>query len=145
MNHADKFIGSWRLISTAFQAEDGTSAESPYGNSPHGLLIYDASGNMAAQLAQGRRKPFPTADRKAGSAEQTRAAFESYQAYYGRYRVDESEQVVIHTVTQALLPNWIGTEQRRHFTFKDGKLILRTPPMRIGGKSLSGELVWEKI
>lgn len=26
-----------------------------------------------------------------------------------------------------------------------GRLILRTPPMTIGGKSVTGELVWEKI
>lgn len=46
---------------------------------------------------------------------------------------------------QALLPNWAGTEQRRHYGFKDGRLILRTPPLTIGGKRVIGELVWEKI
>lgn len=145
MTDADSFIGTWRLIATAFRSDDGTLAESPYGTDPRGILIYDASGNMAAQLAHGHRDGFATNDRKAGSDEETRAAFESYQAYYGRYRVDENEQTVTHTVTQALLPNWVGTEQRRYFSFTDGILILRTPPMRIGGKSLTGELVWERM
>ncbi len=31
------------------------------------------------------------------------------------------------------------------YVFRDGKLILHTPPMTIGGKPLNGELVWEKI
>jgi len=106
--------------------------------------MYDAQGNMAAQLAQGHRKHFRTADRKAGSAEETRAAFEGYQAYYGRYSVDDRQHVVTHTVTQALLPNWVGTEQRRHYAFDKNSLILRTPPMMIGGKQVTGTLVWER-
>lgn len=139
------FVGTWHLVSTEFRLEDGSPAESPYGSAPHGNLIYDAQGNMAAQLSQGSRTPFAVNDRKAGNDAETRAAFESYQAYYGRYRIDEHEGVVIHTVTQALLPNWIGTQQRRHYAFKDGKLILRTPPMVIGGQPVTGLLVWERV
>src|SRR6185436_20586542 len=136
MMEADKFIGAWRLISAEFRAEDGSVAESPYGPEPQGLLMYDAQGSMAAQLAQKGRTPFAIADRMAGTAEEIKAAFETDQAYYGRYKIDEREHVVTHTVTQALLPNWIGTEQRRKYQFKDGKLILRTPPILIGGKRL---------
>lgn len=145
MTDKDKLVGAWRLISTRFRSEDGSLGESPYGTDSKGLLMYDAQGHMSAQIGQTNRAPFATADRKAGSDQQTRAAFESYQAYCGNYIVDEREQVVTHTVTLSLLPNWVGTEQRRHYEFSDGKLILRTPPMTIGGKSLNGELVWEKI
>jgi hypothetical protein len=145
MMEADKFIGAWKLISAAFVAEDGTPAESPYGLEPQGLLIYDAQGSMSAQLAQKGRTPFAIADRMAGTADEIKAAFETYQAYYGRYKIDEREHVVTHTVVQSLLPNWIGTEQRRYYKFKDGKLVLRTPPLLIGGKRITGELMWEKI
>jgi Lipocalin-like domain len=149
MMEADKFIGTWRLVSAEFRAEDGTLAESPYGREPQGMLMYDAQGSMSAQLAQNNRKPFGISDRMAGTPEEIKGAFETYQAYYGRYKVDEREHVVIHTVihtvTQSLLPNWVGTEQRRQYKFKDGKLILRTPPIAIGGKRLTGELVWEKV
>jgi len=145
MMEADKFIGAWRLVSAEFRAEDGTIAESPYGREPQGLLIYDAQGSMSAQLAQKGRTPFAVADRMAGTTGEIKAAFESYQAYYGRYKVDERERVVTHTVIQSLLPNLVGTEQRRQYKFKDGKLILRTPPILIGGRRLTGELVWEKI
>ena len=145
MTDSDNLVGAWRLVSTVFRAEDGSLGESPYGTDSQGLLMYDAQGIMSAQLGQKNRAPFAVADRKAGSNEELRAAFESYQAYCGTYSVDERERVVIHSVTLSLLPNWIGTEQRRHYQFTDGKLILRTPPMRIGGKSLYGELVWEKI
>jgi hypothetical protein len=145
MMEADKFIGAWRLVSAEYHADDGTPAESPYGAEPQGLLMYDAHGSMSAQLAQKGRTPFAIADRMAGKPDEIKAAFETYQAYYGRYKIDEREHVVTHTVVQALLPNWVGTEQRREYKFKDGKLILRTPPMLIGGKRVTGELVWEKI
>jgi len=145
MMEADKFIGAWRLVSAEFRAEDGAIAESPYGTEPQGLLMYDAQGSMAAQLAQKGRTPFAVADRMAGTPGEIKAAFESYQAYFGHYKVDERERVVTHTVIQSLLPNLVGTEQRRQYRFRDGKLILRTPPILIGGRRLTGELVWEKI
>jgi hypothetical protein len=145
MMEADKFVGAWRLVSTDYQTEDGKPAESPYGPEPQGMLMYDAQGSMSAQLANKDRKPFAVADRMRGTPEEIKAAFETYQAYFGRYKVDEREHVVIHTVTQALLPNWVGSEQRRQYKFQDGKLVLRTPPITIGGKRLVGTLVWEKI
>ena len=145
MMEADKFIGAWRLVSAEFRAEDGTTAESPYGTEPQGRLMYDAQGSMSAQLAQKGRTPFAIADRMAGTTAEIKAAFESFQAYYGRYKIDEREHVVTHTVIQSLLPNWVGTEQRRQYKFQDGKLILRTPPLLIGGRRVTGELVWEKI
>jgi len=145
MMEANKFIGAWRLVSAEFRAEDGAIAESPYGPEPQGLLMYDAQGSMSAQLAQKGRTPFAVADRMAGTADEIKEAFESYQAYFGHYKVDERERVVTHTVIQSLLPNLAGTEQRRQYKFKDGRLILRTPPILIGGRRLTGELVWEKI
>src|SRR5258705_676571 len=133
MMEAYKFLGACRLVPGEYPAADGTPAESPYGPEPQGLLMYDAQGSMSAQLAQKGRTPFAIADRMAGTPDEIKAAFESYQAYYGRYKIDEREHVVTHTVIQSLLPNWIGTEQRRQYRFKDGKLILRTPPILIGG------------
>src|SRR5882672_8741998 len=80
MMEADKFIGAWRLVSAEFRAEDGAVAESPYGLEPQGLLMYDAHGTMSAQLAQNGRAPFAIGDRMAGTTDEVKAAFESYQA-----------------------------------------------------------------
>ena len=145
MMEADKFIGAWRLMSAEFRSDDGELAPSPYGDEPQGVLIYDAHGVMAAQLAHKGRKPFVIADRMKGTAEEIKAAFETYQAYWGRYKIDERERTVTHYVTQALLPNWIGSEQKRAYKFQDGRLILRTPPLAIGGKRVTGVLIWERI
>jgi hypothetical protein len=145
MMESDKFVGAWRLVSAEFHAETGERVESPYGNSPQGILMYDAIGTMSVQLTRKDRKPFVIADRMKGTTAEIAAAFESYQAYWGRYTIDERERVVTHHVTQALLPNWAGTEQRRHYKFQDFKLHLRTPPLTIGGRRVTGVLIWEKI
>lgn len=145
MMEADKFVGAWRLISAEFTNEDGSPAESPYGTDPQGILMYDAQGVMAAQLSQSGRKPFAIADRMKGTPEELKNAFETYQAYWGRYKVDEREHTVTHSVTGALLPNWVGGEQKRYYKFQDGKLHLRTPPLAIGGKRITGVLIWEKV
>jgi hypothetical protein len=145
MMEADKFVGAWRLLSAEFRAADDSVVASPYGSEPQGVLMYDAQGSMCAQIASKDRKAFAVADRLGGSAEEVRAAFETYQAYCGSFKVDEKEHTVTHSVTQALLPNWTGTQQRRFYKFQDGKLILKTPPLLIGGKQVTGSLVWEKI
>jgi len=145
MMEADKFIGVWRLVSAEFRTDDGELTESPYGDQPQGILMYDAQGTMSAQLAQKDRRAFAVADRMKGTPEEIKAAFETYQAYWGRYRIDERERVVTHYVTQALLPNWIGSEQRSYYKFQDGRLRLRTPPLVSGGKRVTGVLIWEKI
>ena len=145
MMEADKFIGAWRLLSAEFRTETGELAESPYGAEPQGILMYDAQGTMAVQISQSGRKPFAVADRRGGTDAEVRAAFETYQAYAGRFRVDERTHEVIHSVTQSLLPNWIGGEQKRKYEFRDGRLILRAPPLLLGGKRLTAVLVWERI
>ncbi len=154
MMEADKCIGAWRLVSAEFRTEDGAIAEPPYGPEPQGLLMYDAQGSMSAQLAQKGRTAFAIADRMAGTTDEIKAAFESYHAYYGRYKIDEREHVVTHTVIQSLLPNWVGTEQRRqqiqgwqaHPARTAHPHRRQAPDRRAGvGKNQTGQRVMRKL
>ena len=79
--------------------------------------MYDSLGNMAAQISRKDRPRFSSNDRMAGSVEEMKGAFETYVAYFGRYRVDERERSVTHEVQQALFPNWAGSKQVRYYTF----------------------------
>jgi hypothetical protein len=38
----------------------------------------------------------------------------------------------LHHIEAALLPNWVGTDQLRHFAF-DGKYLTLKRPLRLGG------------
>ena len=145
MTEADKFVGVWRLLSVEYRTDDGAVVESPYGAEPEGAIMYDSLGNMAAQISRKDRPRFSSNDRMAGSVEEKKAAFETYVAYFGRYRVDERERSVTHEVQQALFPNWAGSKQVRYYTFADRKLTLRTPPFQYLGKNVTATLLWDKI
>ena len=145
MTEADKFVGVWRLLSVEYRTDDGAVVESPYGAEPEGAIMYDSLGNMAAQISRKDRPRFSSNDRMAGSVEEKKAAFETYVAYFGRYRVDERERSVTHEVQQALFPNWSDSKQVRYFTFADRKLTLRTPPFQYLGKNVTAILLWDKI
>jgi hypothetical protein len=48
---AGQLVGTWRLVSKVVTFEDGTPVQEPgLGKAPSGYLIYDSSGQMAAQL-----------------------------------------------------------------------------------------------
>lgn len=145
MTEADKFVGVWRLLSLEYRSDDGVVVESPFGAEPEGTIMYDSLGNMAAQIARKDRPRFGVADRMAGTDDEKKFAFESYIAYFGRYRVDERERTVTHDVQQALFPNWTGSKQVRYYTFADRKLTLRTPPFQYLGKSVTAVLLWDKV
>lgn len=145
MTEVDKFVGVWRLLSIEYRTDDGALVESPFGAEPEGTIMYDSLGNMAAQIGRKDRPRFSSADRMAASVEEKNAAFESYIAYFGRYRVNERERSVTHEVQQALFPNWTGSKQVRYYTFADSKLTLRTPPFQYLGKSVTAILLWDKI
>ncbi len=145
MTEAGKFVGAWRLVSAEYRAADGSMVASPWGPEPQGMLMYDAYGSMSAQLSRKDRMRFVGADQLRGAPEEIKAAFESYGAYWGHYEVDERARTVTHHVQQALFPNWADTKQTRRYEFRDGRLILRTPPIRRGGQEVTGVLVWEKV
>lgn len=145
MTEADKFVGVWRLVAAEFRGADGALAESPFGTEPEGMLMYDSFGNMSVQIARKNRERFGSSDRLGGTADEIKAAFTSYTAYFGRYSVDERERVVTHSVQHSLYPNQAATNLRRFYLFADRKLSLRTPPFQLGGKTVTGVLLWEKF
>jgi hypothetical protein len=89
------------------------------------MILYDAHENMSAQLGCRDRTRFAVGDQLRGSSEEIKAAFESYNAYWGRYEVDEPAR------QQAMFPNWTGSERVRNYKLEDNKLIL--------------VLVWERV
>lgn len=139
----EQFVGTWQLITSEFHRSDGTIIY-PYGQDASGTLYYDAAGNMAVQLMRADRPLFAAGDRQQGTPEEIRAAFDGYLAYFGRYEVDEEEKIVIHHVVGCSFPNWIGQPQKRFFAFAGNQLTLSTPPLQVGGTTITGMLQWQR-
>lgn len=134
------FVGAWRLVSSEFRYADGTTIRT-YDT---GLLVYTADGYMSAQLMRYERPAFASTDRLGGTPEQIVAAYRGYRAYAGTYQVDDAAQTVTHHPEWNMLPNEVGADQIRTFEFDGDRLILRTPPLLLGGRPATGVLVWER-
>ncbi|MBM3601110.1 MAG: lipocalin-like domain-containing protein [Alphaproteobacteria bacterium] len=140
----ERLIGTWRLKSWVVR-EDGGRETRPLGDAPEGLLTYTADGYMFALLMAPGRKPHAKDDPMGGTPAEAQASMAGFHSYSGRYRLEANEPVVVHSVELALLPNMIGTEQRRFYRFEgERRVVLRTPPITRKGAYGVAELVWEK-
>lgn len=141
---AAQLVGTWRLVSLEARSSSG-EVEHPWGESVDGRLAYDAAGNMSMQIARPTRQPFASDDLEGGTLEEIEAAFDTYHAYYGRYRVDEAASTVTHDVEASLFPNWVGGGQTRFLRLQAGRLTLTSPPLPFSGRELRFVTVWERL
>ena len=139
-----QFIGTWKLVSSEFRLSDGRVIY-PLGSSAVGMLMYDASGHMSAQLMRPDRPAFASGDQAGGTPTEIRSAFEGFTAYFGTYEVNEGKASVIHHVEGSLFPNWVGGDQVRFYEFSPNRLTLSTPPIPMGSQHVTGLLIWERI
>lgn len=136
-------LGTWRLLSFETRSADGVSSQ-PFGSDPSGILMYDPLGNFSVQLARAERPEFASDDMQVGSDDEIRAAYTGYAAYFGAYDVNDSDGFLTHNVDVSLYPNWQGLPQTRFFALSGGTLTLTTSPMALGGREITGVLVWER-
>ena len=131
----DKFIGVWKLMSGVATDEVTGEVRYPWGKNPVGRLIYDEAGRVFAQLMNSGRRPVGGASNQgaaaaiaAASAEDMREMLTGFNAYFGAYDIDEPSRTVIHHLQSALIPSWVGTDQRRKYEFsgRDQLIILNT-------------------
>lgn len=142
--NATDFVGTWRLVS--FESRDSTdTVVHPWGDNPQGLLVYDEHGNMAGQVTRSHRPGFASDDMRDGTAEEVRAAFDGYIAYYGTYTIDTALSSITHHITGSLFPNWVGVDQVRYYQLEGSRLTLATPPLLVGARALRSVLVWQRV
>ena len=99
-----RFVGNYKLIKFESLDEKGASRPGAYDA---GRIMYDAAGQMAAQLMRtSRAKTNPSTDTERV------AAYQSYFAYYGGYTVDESKGTVVHHLQGSTNPSSTGTRFR---------------------------------
>ena len=108
---AQRLIGTWRLVSFGSSDQEMQRAR---GTKPIGLLMYDDTGHMAAQITPDRdRRRFtgPVSRVFAGArptAEEALDAITGYTAYFGTYVVDDRTRTVTHRRLGNLNPGALG-------------------------------------
>lgn len=138
----EDFVGAWSLVDWRIQYSDG-GVTRPFGAAAHGYIVYAANGIMVANIAHGARETFGLANARNADPVQKAAAFDSYFAYAGPWRIEGDE--VIHTVTISLFPDMTGTEQHRLAVFdgKGGLTLSAHEPLR-DGASRHHILEWQR-
>lgn len=129
---SNTIVGTWRLV-----------AASPNSPLRAGYITYTGDGRMSAILSHGGRKPLSTGDRISASIEERAEAFATLFAYAGSYDVVGDK--VVHHVEISSVENWVNTDLIRLVQFDGDKIILTTPPLSVGGKIQTTELVWERV
>ena len=148
---SDQLVGSWRLVSRVTTAANGKTLVDPgLSATPKGLLIYDRSGHVAAQLS----RPGRTVE---GLAEECRAAQQvkgtndtaqtilGYDAYFGTFTVDAKAGVVTHHLQSALFPDDVGKDIKRNFSVSGDSLTIKCNTTTADGTPVTRTLLWTRM
>ena len=120
-------LGTWHLVRWEITYGDGRAPTLPYGAQASGMICYTGDGNMSACIARGGRTRLSSDSVRSAPLAERLAAFESFFQYAGPYAIqgEPGKQQVVHSVTHALNPNFVGTRQVRNMAFgTDGNLTL---------------------
>jgi uncharacterized protein (TIGR02145 family) len=118
-------VGTWDLVTRTVARADGATIVDPVlGEKPAGRLVYDASGAMMLQMMRTGRKEAVSSPSAARDKTNPRVIL-GYDAYFGRFTVDEKAGTVTHHVEGSLYPEDLGSNWVRPFTLNGDTLTLR--------------------
>jgi hypothetical protein len=129
----DELLGTWKLAAFTGTDEDGVTVHI-MGEGANGFICYSQDGWVSVEILRADRPRYDVPDTELGTDEQTLAAARGMFAYAGRFTTDEENRIVYHNLEFSLIPNWIGSRQKRYVSFEDNgnTLVLSADPVRIG-------------
>ena len=126
-------LGTWELVDWRVFC-NGEFYKFPMEEDGMGQLIYTDAGIMSGFLMRADYKDEPA---------RSPAAAVKCLSYAGTFRIEGDE--VIHDVTLATIPEWIGNPLIRTIDWRGDQLLLKTEA-EVGrdGKAYSNELLWRR-
>jgi hypothetical protein len=124
--------GAWQLVSFEQNEPDGNISR-PYGEMPVGRLTFDAANRMSVFVMKPGRVASvnTTAQIPTASTEDLRQIADGFMAYYGDFRLDETNKTLITKVEACTIPAWTGAEQKRTYELNGDTLALITPATKL--------------
>jgi hypothetical protein len=130
----------YRLVTTETKDEKGQWMPNARSTAL-GYILYDPTGQMAAQIMPRDRKKYaatpPTPD-------EARAAIQGYTAYFGTFVVNEAEKYVIHRREGQINPGG-DVDLKRFYEFVGNRLILTPAPANAPTQPGNNRLTWERL
>lgn len=122
-------VGTWRVVRFCDRDSAGVMVD-PLGPTPTGYFIYTATGELSIQAMR-----TPPTGPLAGEPVNVRSLGDLrpyYFGYFGTYTI-VSDSIVVHNVQGGTLPDYIGTDQLRHYSIHGDTLSIGAPsfPCRV--------------
>jgi Lipocalin-like domain len=140
-----QIVGAWQLESRTVRDAGGRTQNDPVlGETPAGLLFYDASGHVSLQMMrQGRSQPIsrPSNPREAANAR----IVLGYDSYFGTFRVDEAAGLITHHVEGSLFPEDLGKDFPRRLTVQGDVLTLSFTSKSAEGAEITRTLRFRRL
>ena len=128
-------VGTWHLVRYVDTPEGGTPVQ-PFGNSPAGLFVFTADGNVSISIM--RNPPEITAATTDPDPDACIPGW--YCSYFGTYTVDYKRGIWITHVVGGNIPAYLGTDQPRSFTIAHDTLTIAETYMQ-GAQRVRAERV----
>src|SRR4051794_19641522 len=141
---SESLVGTWSLVSRVVRTSAGEKVPSHLGDDPVALLIYDSSGNFAAQFMKRNRDAEPPAAGSATSMRNNTASSGGYDAYFGTYTVDDVHSSVTQTLVGSLAPVNVGQVLTRVMSVDGNQLRIVVDTTTPDGQDAVITLVWQR-
>lgn len=145
---AAQLIGTWDLLTCSGTSHDGRRF-SPYGAAPVGRLVYTEQGAVSVVLMNSTRAHLASDDLAQATDAEICAAFNSFDAYSGRWKFTPAQlnvhtAFVEHTLEAARIPNWVARVHRRSVALVQETLTLTTEEFELAGSRCQVTLTWRR-
>jgi len=141
---SEALTGTWWLISRETRTTGGRVVPSAFGEDPLALVIYDGRGNFSAQfMKRDRRLDDPEAVMSSSAPNNSRPVG-GYDAYFGRYVVDDEHETVTQTLLGSLSPENVGQVITRRMSVTDDELTIRVETATDDGEPAVITLDWRR-
>jgi len=140
--NTNSLTGTYTLISWENRHDSG-DVTYPLGPEAKGVISYSDDGFVFVHIMANNRKKHSAGALFGGEPAEIVNSATTHVSYCGTYTVEGNE--VIHYLTIASFPNWVSSEQRRTYEFKDGNLLLSFQLMQVGGEKVGAYLIWQPV
>ena len=129
----DQIVGSWNFVVAEVVAPDGKKSF-PFGETPHGILIFTAGGQFAQIHVASDVPKIASKNRLTGTPEEYATIMKRSISVFGTYSVNEEKKTVTYKIVSNTFPNWQGEAQERTIDKLTADEFVNTNPNVAGGR-----------